>query len=199
MDKNETLSELIKLAVVILLFILLVILVTLIIQKRKIIIGSKDTYATKNLKKFPRSKAEAEAIKVLESITNKKFPTVNPSWLKYKGKTLELDGYNDTLKLALEFSGPLHTKWTPSFEPYPIYFKRIVKDIKKKELCAKHNVNLIVLDISLPVVHYYAYFKSRLYDFGIIEDKPSNYIIEQIIEPFRNYQLENEMNLKIAN
>jgi hypothetical protein len=120
---------------------------------------------------------------------------VNPEWLKWKGRSLELDGYNAPMRLALEFSGPLHTKWTPSVEPYLSYFDRIVRDVVKRRMCAKRGVNLIVLDFTLPRAHWRDYFLSRLYDLKYITERPVNYIAEQIAEPFRNPQLEAELGL----
>lgn len=149
----------------------------------------------KDLTKHPRSKSEAACIKILEDLTGKEFPTVNPSWLVWKGKTLELDGYNDELKLALEFSGPLHTKWNPRFEPYEQYYDRITKDVVKLRTCKRHKVNLIVIDMSLPRIHWRNYLMSRLHDiyFG---PAPIIYIDRQIAVPDRNEQIEKELGLK---
>ena len=147
----------------------------------------------KDLTAYPRSKSEAGIIKVLEDIVGDKFPTVNPGWLVWKGKQLELDGYNEKHKLALEFSGPLHTKWFPEKEQYVEYFARIVRDVVKKRLCKKHGVGLIVVDSSLPRQHWSTYIKSRLHDLGFIEDKPSDYIQEQIAPVYRNQHIEAEL------
>jgi hypothetical protein len=155
---------------------------------------SSKSKRIKNLKQNPRSKSEARAIKILEGIIGDTFPTVNPHWLLYNGRTLELDGYNKDKRLALEFSGPLHTKWFPDRESYTKYFERIVKDKVKITSCKANGVDLIVLDMTLPNKHWYNYIKSRLYDYSRI-DKPTIYIAEQFAEPFRNPQLEDELKL----
>ena len=164
--------------------------------------ASKRGYSIKDIAKYPRSKSEAEVIKHLEDITGKKFPTVYPDWLVWKGKRLELDGYNDELKIAIEFSGPLHTKWSPNTEPYDKYFGRIVRDTVKRRLCKRHGVHLIIIDMTLPRHHWRNYLLSRLYDIslqqagtGHVRDKPSGYIPAQKAKPFRNPQLELEMGL----
>lgn len=146
----------------------------------------------KNLKKHPRSRTEQGVIDILESITGKKFPTINPKWLRWRGRTLELDGYNVQLAIALEFSGPLHTKWFPGKESYKKYYERVIKDEAKKEICARNGVTLIVIDMSLPSRHWRNYLLSRLYDVGI-GDEPVIYIEQQTAEPFRNPQLEREL------
>lgn len=157
--------------------------------------GNQSNLRIKDLQKQPRTKSEEGVIKQLELITGKKFPTVYPKWLVWKGKTLELDGYNEEMAIALEFSGPLHTKWYPEREPYTKYFERIVRDVVKKRLCKKHGVSLIVVDMSLPAIHWKEYLRSRLFDLGFIKEKPLLYILEQTAEPFRNEQLEKELGL----
>jgi hypothetical protein len=150
----------------------------------------------------PRSRSEQNAVTILESVTGASFPTVNPAWLVWKGKTLELDGYNAQLRLALEFSGPLHTKWFPQKEPYSAYFDRITKDVVKLRICKREHVNLIVLDMSLPSHHWRNYLLSRLYDSHatmngalIVPERPDAYIEAQTADPFRNEQIERELGL----
>jgi hypothetical protein len=143
-----------------------------------------------------RSKSEAAAVKILEAITGREFPTVNPQWLKWRGgRPLELDGYNEELALALEFSGPLHTKWYPERESYSAYFERVVRDVFKRRACARRGVHLIVLDMTTPRRHWQHYLESRLYDLGYLTTRPADYITEQVGEPFRNASLERELDL----
>jgi len=153
----------------------------------------------KNLKEFPRSKSEARIIELFESITDHKFPTVLPSWLtSMRGTRLELDGYCEELALAVEFSGPQHTKWYSSREPYEEYFKRVSRDEYKKRKCAEHGVRLVVIDMTISALHSghrYNYVLSRLYDAGIVEERPILYIDEQVAEPYRNPELEKELGL----
>lgn len=155
--------------------------------------GGSSKLRLKDLKKHPRSRSEAEVIRYLELLTNKEFPTAYPQWLVWRGHNLELDGYNGDL--ALEFSGPQHTKWYPAREKYEEYFERIIRDIVKVKLCKKHRVNLIVVDASLPSRHWRAYIVSRLHDFGMITDKPAEYIPAQIAPVYRNTQIEEELGL----
>lgn len=163
--------------------------------------GDRDAAPTvlkeKDLIAHPRSRSEATIIGFIKEITGEKFPTVNPSWLTWKGRTLELDGYNEGLGVAMEFSGPLHTKWTPSFEKYERYFNRIVRDVVKRRICKRRGVHFFVVDASLPSRHWRAYVASRFYDFGVIKERPGDYIDEQIVSPFRNKQIEKELGLDV--
>lgn len=147
--------------------------------------GGKDVI--KDLKKHPRSKSEQSVITDLEHLTGKKFPTVNPDWLLYDGKTLELDGYNEELSLALEFSGPLHTKWFPKKESYEKYIQRVEKDAFKRKKCEERGVRLIVIDTALPRHLWKPYLQSRLYDFKM-GDAPVHYVNEMHVEPWRKNQ-----------
>lgn len=162
----------------------------------QVFIGGRTRY--KDLKTHPRSKSEAYVIDILEKITNKKFPTAYPQWLKWDGVRLELDGYNEKLRLGLEFSGPLHTKWSPALEPYEKYFERISRDYIKRQLAKASAVNLIVIDMSLPRIHTKNYILSRLIDFEMIDvDKKSiEYIPEQYATVYRNEHIERELDLK---
>lgn len=183
----------------------------------------KNKDIEKNLKLYPRSKSEAIIIGYLESATGEKFPTVYPTWLVWRGHRLELDGYNDKLKIAMEFSGPLHTKWAPSVESYEKYFARIVRDVVKKKMCKRKGIGFFTVDVSLPSRHWFAYTMSRLYDIssssrsdvkqssrsdvkqssqvsdGIDKPgnftKPADYIPEQKVKPYRNKQIERELGL----
>lgn len=149
---------------------------------------------TKDLRAAPRTKSEQEAIKALEDFTGEKFPTVYPGWLVWRGATLELDGYNEALRIGLEYSGPLHTKWYSAKEPYPAYFERLVRDRAKLALAAREGVALIVVDMAVPSRFVRDYVRSRLADLGRI-DRPFNYMPAVVPEPYRNRSIERELGL----
>lgn len=135
-----------------------------------------------------RTRSEANVIRIFERLTGKRFNTVHPKWLtsKKSGHSLELDGYNEELKIAVEFSGPLHTKWYPNEEPYERYFERILRDRYKLERCKEMGVSLIVVDMRVPLHHLTEYVRSRLYDVGYLKTKPPLYIDEQVAVPYVN-------------
>ena len=134
----------------------------------------------KDLTRHPRSKSEALIIEILEKITGKPFPTVLPAWLLYKGRQMELDGYSEELGIAIEFSGPQHTKYYASKESYENYMERVEKDKEKIRLCKEHNVKLFVIDMSIPRHHWREYLLSRLFDIGWTDQKPINYMREYV-------------------
>ncbi len=159
----------------------------------ELLICGKDIL--KDLRLHPRSKTEAKIITMLEEITHAKFPTVNPNWLCWKGKSLELDGYNAGLKLAIEVDGWWHHHWESDKESYKDYFERLIKDVVKNRLCKRKGVYLIRVDSKLPSRHWRTYLVSRLFDTGFIKEEPSGYIAKQHYESFRNEVLEAELGL----
>lgn len=173
-------------------------------RRQRVQTANKDR--VKDLKKHPRTKSEALAIDILEKIMGVSFPTVNPDWLRVSedggpSHTIELDGYNAAVGVALEFSGPLHTKWTPSVEPYEGYLRRVILDQAKIELCKKHSVCLIVIDMTLPRAHWRNYIASRLQDCGKLPKDRAiyfQYVDPQIAVPYRDEILERDVQLDIS-
>jgi len=149
-----------------------------------LMVGSADK--VKNLQQNPRTKSEQHVIDLFEKHTGEKFPTVYPDWLIYRGKRLELDGYCEKLRVAVEFSGPLHTKWYPNKEPYAKYLDRIKRDEAKIKICRDRNVRLFVIDMRIPKHQLSTYIRSRLYDVGLISSVPG-YIPEQLYAPDIDY------------
>ena len=144
----------------------------------------------KDLAQHPRTRSEQEAIDVFEKICGRPFPTAYPEWLRWRGRPMELDGYNEELRVGVEFSGPLHTKFYPARESYAAYKERVDKDREKIRLCRENGVRLIVIDMSVPRRHLYNYIHSRLYDIGIAPERPFNYMAEVVAVPYENPQLE---------
>ncbi|MFX1499515.1 MAG: zinc-ribbon domain-containing protein [Promethearchaeota archaeon] len=92
-----------------------------------------------------------------------KFPKSHPEWLVNKfGNRLELDGYNEQLKLAFEFQGQQHYEYFSFFHKNHDKFKRRKKnDLVKVRLCRANDIILI------RVPYYISY------------DNMQNYIIRQ--------------------
>ncbi len=84
------------------------------------------------------------------------------------GHQLELDGYNDELKLAFERQGEQHYEW-------PNYFHKTVKDFisqlsndqQKEELCETHGVTLIEVPYRIKFEEYQDYIIKQCKKRGI--------------------------------
>lgn len=86
------------------------------------------------------------------------FPTVTPDFLKNSvtGKNLELDCYNEELKLAVEYNGRQHYEYTPHFHRSRAQFQNLqYRDEKKQSLCRRHGVHLIIVPYTEKNVEQY--------------------------------------------
>lgn len=158
-----------------LLIILIVLFALIVLQKLsndKFISGGgcsakrcKPVDEYKDLNTYPASKFETYVRGKIEKLTGKRFPCVYPCWMRYKGRRLELDGYNEELKLAFETQGPQHTKFSSKTDPlYSKFLRRIENDQMKLELCEKNGVGLIIIDYIVPKHLIGSYIRSRIYD-----------------------------------
>lgn len=88
------------------------------------------------------SSVEENAARLLiEAHFNKPFPNVRPEWfLSEEGQIMELDMFNEELKLAFEYNGVHH--YEPIFGEEALQ-KTQKRDNYKKELCAKFGIKLI--------------------------------------------------------
>jgi hypothetical protein len=92
-------------------------------------------------------KMERYTKQVAITFLNRKFIKIRPDWLKNEeGNNLELDMYNDELKLAIEYNGIQHYKHCDFFHKSIEDFDKQVEDDKLKvKLCEVNKVDLIVV------------------------------------------------------
>ena len=94
------------------------------------------------------SKGEIECRRVLESLFRARFPSQRPSFLRnpVTGNrfNLELDCYNADLRLAVEYNGVQHYKYTPYFHRNKDQFMtQRYRDDMKRRLCQENGITLI--------------------------------------------------------
>lgn len=94
------------------------------------------------------SKGERICCSTMEKIYGVTFKSIWPDWLRNPetGETLELDCYNEELRIAVEYNGEQHYKW-PNFtnQTYTQFLNQVRRDKLKRELCDKNGVYLIVV------------------------------------------------------
>lgn len=99
-----------------------------------------------------KSKGETLCHQAIERLTGKTFVTVRPDWLKNPEtrRNLELDCYNDELKIALEYNGEQHYKW-PNFtgQTYEEFINQVRRDKFKVDQCDRYGVYLITVPYSV--------------------------------------------------
>ena len=91
------------------------------------------------------------SIKAIEHLFGKKFVKVRPDWLRNdEDNKLELDGYNEELKLSIEYQGRQHFEQVPFFQKTNEEFKKRERDDESKiDSCQKQGVNLIVIPYTI--------------------------------------------------
>jgi hypothetical protein len=102
---------------------------------------------TDNNKPF-ESKGEAECRRVAELVTGKPFPKARPSFMQnvVSGQNLELDCYNDELKIAIEYNGEQHYKYIPHFHSSKdAFYNMKYRDEMKTRLCEQNGVKLVIV------------------------------------------------------
>lgn len=115
-----------------------------------------SNYNSDNWYKLPRysipqnvgkdSKGEMECRQILESLFNKPFPKIRPNFLKNPktGRNLELDCYNDRLKIALEYNGKQHYTAHAFFHDSQHKFNtQVSRDNFKRQRCKERGIVLI--------------------------------------------------------
>jgi hypothetical protein len=94
------------------------------------------------------SKGEKECRRVLEKIFNKPFTSVRPDFLKNpvtgNEHNLEIDCFNEDLKLGVEYNGVQHYKYVPFFHKNKEHFlNQKYRDEMKKNMCKNNEITLI--------------------------------------------------------
>lgn len=112
-------------------------------KNQTLILNSNMAYPARNLLVM-----ETKCKQILENIYHAEFNKVRPSFLRNPetNKNLELDGYNEQLKIAFEYNGSQHYFYNPHFHKSVAAFNdQVKKDQLKLDLCKKNNIHLIVI------------------------------------------------------
>jgi len=102
---------------------------------------------------------------VLEGYFRKPFPPIRPKWL-YNPETnrnLELDCYNEELRIALEYNGIQHYNW-PNFtgQTQEQFIQQVRRDTFKKSVCDELGILLIVVPYTISESDLSSYIISKL-------------------------------------
>lgn len=98
------------------------------------------------------SKGEKACQQALEEIFGVPFRKIRPKWLRNPetGRNLELDCYNDSLKIGLEYNSAYHYKYPNAFnKTVDDFIKTVQRDKLKLDLCDQHGVYLITVTDSI--------------------------------------------------
>jgi len=107
---------------------------------------------------------------IFEFLYEKPFVKQRPEWLlSEEGTRIELDGYNEELKVAFEYNGKQHYENVQYFRGSELS-KRQSSDKQKVKLCTENNVELIVIPYTIAYKDLYKYIREQCKKW----DKPEN-------------------------
>lgn len=115
------------------------------------------------------SYGERRCRQIMEETFGKPFPKSRPALLQnpVTGHVLELDCYNEELRIAVEFQGRQHYEYTPHFHKSKEDFRtQQYRDHIKKELCAKAGISLILVAYTVPDNKLRKYLEAEIEKLG---------------------------------
>lgn len=93
------------------------------------------------------------------------FKKIRPNWLKNPttNRNMELDGYNETLKLAFEYNGYQHYIFPNKFHRRrEDFLAQKERDLLKLELCNRAGIYLLTIPYNVPLRHLRSFIKRYL-------------------------------------
>lgn len=120
-----------------------------------------------------KSKGEIECKRVVEKLFSKGFIKIRPDFLRNPVtggiKNLELDCYNDEMKLAIEYNGEQHYKYIPYFHKNnEAFLNQKYRDFMKNTLCEKHGITLIEVPYTINIQDIETYLIEELKQKGYL-------------------------------
>ena len=132
------------------------------------------TLYPKQSKDSPKtSRGETECRRVLQKYLKKPFPNCRPDFLRNPvtgGRfNLELDCYEPSLKLAVEYNGAQHYKYIPYFHKNKeAFLNQKYRDEMKQRMCRENNVNLIEVPNTIALTNIENYLVGKLKILGYL-------------------------------
>ena len=119
------------------------------------------------------SRGERECRRVLQKLFNKPFNNCRPDFLLNPvtgGRfNLELDCFEESLKLAVEYNGVQHYKYVPYFHKNKeAFYNQKYRDDLKRRLCRENRINLIEVPNTVELNQIENFLSTRLKLIGYI-------------------------------
>jgi hypothetical protein len=113
------------------------------------------------------SKGEIECRRVLEKIFNRPFNKSRPNFLRNNVTggmfNLELDCFNENLRLAVEYNGRQHYDYIPYFhKSKEAFHNQKYRDFMKQTLCRDNRITLIEVPYSVDISNIESYLIKEL-------------------------------------
>ena len=100
----------------------------------------------KVVRKKRYNKTEEKCRDIIQKIYGRPFPSVRPDFLRspVTKRNLELDCYNNELRIALEYNGKQHYTYTPHFhKSKKSFYSQVHRDDWKRERCRELGIRLL--------------------------------------------------------
>jgi hypothetical protein len=126
----------------------------------------------RTIKEPKDSKGETECRRFLETLFQLPFPKVRPTFLKnpITGNNLEIDCYNSTLRLGIEYNGKQHYSFTSFFHRnVEASNNQKYRDELKRRMCRENGITLIEVPYTIKLNDIGPYLYLKLKEKGYIE------------------------------
>ncbi len=110
----------------------------------------------KKRKQIKESKGEKICKDVATKLFKKPFIKIRPDCLRNDetGRNMELDVYNDDLKLGIEYNGRQHYEYLPYFhKDYNTFLKQKYRDELKLKKCQENGIQVIIVPYTIKHDH----------------------------------------------
>lgn len=117
------------------------------------------------------SKGEIECRRFLETIFKVPFPKARPDFLKnpVTGNNLEIDCFNPTLRLGVEYNGRQHYSYTSFFHKNAeAAMNQKYRDELKRRMCLENQINLIEVPYTIKLNDIGPFLNLKLKQLGYI-------------------------------
>jgi hypothetical protein len=113
------------------------------------------------------SKGEVECRRVMQKIFDKPFYKSRPRFLNnpvtFGTNNLELDCYNEELKIAVEYDGAQHFKFIPYFhKTQEAFMNQRYRDYMKDQMCKENGIILIRVPYTVKIPQIEGYIIDKL-------------------------------------
>jgi hypothetical protein len=115
------------------------------------------------------SVGEQKCREFLEKKFKRPFPKTRPHFLRngVTGTNLELDCFNPELKLAVEYNGQQHYRFTPYFhKSKEAFHNQMYRDETKRRLCKEQGI--VLIEVPYTVLNVEEYLTKELDSFKLI-------------------------------
>jgi hypothetical protein len=123
-------------------------------------------------KPFNDSKGETECRRFLETVFQAPFPKTRPPFLRnpVTGQNLEIDCYNEDMKLGVEYNGSQHYNYSTFFHKnYEASNNQKYRDELKRRMCQDQGISLIEVPYTIKLSDIGNYLHLKLTQLGYLQ------------------------------